>query len=225
MLPASGIVRTVHRLLVLRQERLTLAIRQYAENTLRVERILLLGVGGQCGHNTHASPSTGSSAAARRYGAASAASAAGRVTCRRGRDGVQSPAFTTWALAVHAGEAFHDGEVECRAATVDPAQPHDLAGQVRVSHLRERLVRGTAQALPVTKEAVAILRELAAAAPDRCRPDLAASPGNLVEVLLALKRTAVADAARAGPRRLVTDPKATSRPAWQAGCLARGFGA
>ena len=79
MLPASGIVRTVHRLLVLRQERLTLAVRQYAENTLRVERILLLGVGGQCGHNTHASPSTGSSAAARRHGAASAASAAGRI--------------------------------------------------------------------------------------------------------------------------------------------------
>jgi hypothetical protein len=42
MLPASGIVCTVHRLPVLRQERLMLAIRQDAEDTLRVERILLL---------------------------------------------------------------------------------------------------------------------------------------------------------------------------------------
>ena len=36
MLPASGIVCTVHRLPVLRQERLMLAIRQDAEDTLRV---------------------------------------------------------------------------------------------------------------------------------------------------------------------------------------------
>lgn len=47
MLPASGIVCTVHRLPVLCQERLMLAIRQDAEDTLRVERILLLGVDGQ----------------------------------------------------------------------------------------------------------------------------------------------------------------------------------
>ncbi len=44
MLPASGIVCTVHRLAVLRQERLMLAIRREAEDALRVERILLLGV-------------------------------------------------------------------------------------------------------------------------------------------------------------------------------------
>ncbi len=43
MLPASGIVCTVHCLPVLCQERLMLATRQDAEDTLRVERILLLG--------------------------------------------------------------------------------------------------------------------------------------------------------------------------------------
>jgi hypothetical protein len=58
MLPASGIVCTIHRLPVLRQERLMFAIRQDAEDTLRVERILLLGAGGQRSHNTNASPST-----------------------------------------------------------------------------------------------------------------------------------------------------------------------
>jgi hypothetical protein len=58
-----------------------------------------------------------------------------------------------------------------------------------------------AQALPVTEEAVAIYRELAAAAPDRYRPDLAASPGNLADALLALKRTTAADAARAAAIR------------------------
>ena len=46
MLPASGIARTVHRPPVLCQEGLTLAIRQDAEYALRVERILLLLVGG-----------------------------------------------------------------------------------------------------------------------------------------------------------------------------------
>ena len=69
MLPASGIVCTVHRLVVLRQERLMLAIRQDAEDTLRVERILLLGADGQRSHNNHASPGTRSCAAARRRGA------------------------------------------------------------------------------------------------------------------------------------------------------------
>ena len=68
MLPASGIVCTVHRQPVLRQERLMLAIRQDAENTLRVERVLLLGVSGQCSHNTHASPSIRRRAVARRRG-------------------------------------------------------------------------------------------------------------------------------------------------------------
>ncbi len=46
MLPASGIARTVHRSPVLRQEGLTLAIRQDAEDALSIERILLPVVGG-----------------------------------------------------------------------------------------------------------------------------------------------------------------------------------
>jgi hypothetical protein len=58
MLPASGIVCTLQRLPVLRQERLMLAIRQDAEDTLRVERILLLGISGQRNHDTNPSPST-----------------------------------------------------------------------------------------------------------------------------------------------------------------------
>jgi hypothetical protein len=58
MLPASGIVCTVHRLPVLRQERLMLAIGQDAEDTLRVERILLLGISGQRNHDSNPSPST-----------------------------------------------------------------------------------------------------------------------------------------------------------------------
>ena len=41
MLPASGIVRAVHRPPILCQEDLTLAIRQDTENALRIERILL----------------------------------------------------------------------------------------------------------------------------------------------------------------------------------------
>jgi len=70
MLPAGGVVCTDHRPAVLRQERLMLAIRQDAKDTLRVERILLLGVVRQRGHNTDASPSTGSCAAASGRGAA-----------------------------------------------------------------------------------------------------------------------------------------------------------
>ena len=46
MLPASGIARTVHRPPVSCQEGLTLAIRQDAEDALRIERILLPQVGG-----------------------------------------------------------------------------------------------------------------------------------------------------------------------------------
>ena len=46
MLPASGIARAIHRLPVLCQEGLTLAIRQDAEDALRIERVLLLLVGG-----------------------------------------------------------------------------------------------------------------------------------------------------------------------------------
>jgi hypothetical protein len=46
-----------------------LAIRQDAEDTLRVERILLLGVDGQPSHDKYASPGTRSCAAARRRGA------------------------------------------------------------------------------------------------------------------------------------------------------------
>jgi hypothetical protein len=46
MFPASGIARTVHRLSVLCQEGLTLAIRQDAEDALRIERILRPQVGG-----------------------------------------------------------------------------------------------------------------------------------------------------------------------------------
>ena len=46
MLPASGIARAIHRPPILCQEGLTLTIRQDAEDTLRVERVLLLLVGG-----------------------------------------------------------------------------------------------------------------------------------------------------------------------------------
>lgn len=46
MLPASRIARAIHRPPVLCQEGLTLAIRQNAEDALRVERVLLLLVGG-----------------------------------------------------------------------------------------------------------------------------------------------------------------------------------
>ena len=51
--------------------------------------------------------------------------------------------------------------------------------------------------LPAALEAVALFRELVAVSPDWHRPDLAASPGNLADVLLALKRTVAPDAARA----------------------------
>ena len=46
MLPASRIARAIYRPPVLCQEGLTLAIRQDAEDALRVERVLLLLVGG-----------------------------------------------------------------------------------------------------------------------------------------------------------------------------------
>jgi hypothetical protein len=42
--------------------------------------------------------------------------------------------------------------------------------------------------LPGALEAAALFRELFAVSPDWHRPDLAASPGNLADVLLALKR-------------------------------------
>ena len=53
-----------------------------------------------------------------------------------------------------------------------------------------------AEALPVTEEAVAIRRELAAASPARYRPDLARSTRLLASTLESLGRTAEAEAAR-----------------------------
>ena len=63
-----------------------------------------------------------------------------------------------------------------------------------------------ADALPVTQEAVAIRRELAAASPDRYRPDLARSLTNLAEALMALDRTADANAARDEAAKLGRQP-------------------
>ena len=53
-----------------------------------------------------------------------------------------------------------------------------------------------ADALPRTQEAVTTCRELAAASPDRYRPDLARSLTNLAELLVTLERKADAAAAR-----------------------------
>lgn len=53
-----------------------------------------------------------------------------------------------------------------------------------------------AGALPLTEEAVAIRRELAATIPDRYRPDLAQSLSALADVLAQLDKTAEAEAAR-----------------------------
>jgi tetratricopeptide repeat protein len=53
-----------------------------------------------------------------------------------------------------------------------------------------------AEALPVTEESVAIRRELAAASPDRYRPDLAGSLSGLAGVLASLGRTADAEKIR-----------------------------
>jgi hypothetical protein len=53
-----------------------------------------------------------------------------------------------------------------------------------------------AEALAVTAEAVAILRELAAASPDRYRPDLAEALDSLAAVLAALDRSVDSEVAR-----------------------------
>jgi hypothetical protein len=63
-----------------------------------------------------------------------------------------------------------------------------------------------AEALPVTEEAVTIRRELAAASPDRYRPDLVRSLNNLADVLAALGQHAGADAARNEAARLRHEP-------------------
>ena len=49
-------------------------------------------------------------------------------------------------------------------------------------------------------------RELAAASPDRYRPDLARSLNNLAEALMALDRTAAANAARDEAAKLGQQP-------------------
>jgi hypothetical protein len=59
------------------------------------------------------------------------------------------------------------------------------------------LLGRSADALPVTSEAVAAYREVAAASPDRYRPDLAASLDDLAATLSALERTTEAAAAQA----------------------------
>jgi hypothetical protein len=53
-----------------------------------------------------------------------------------------------------------------------------------------------ADALPVTQEAVALYRELAAASPDRYRPDHATSLRRMAGILASLGRTADAERIR-----------------------------
>jgi hypothetical protein len=63
-----------------------------------------------------------------------------------------------------------------------------------------------AEALTAEQEAVAVYRELAAASPDRYRPDLAQSLTNLGEILEAVDRASDADAARDEAAQLHIQP-------------------
>jgi tetratricopeptide (TPR) repeat protein len=84
-----------------------------------------------------------------------------------------------WFAAIAAGYA-----IDC--LSTDPAERARWLNAVGVA--LSQLGR-PAEALPVTEEAVAARRELAAASPDRYRPDLARSLTSLAAILDALGRT------------------------------------
>ena len=81
----------------------------------------------------------------------------------------------------------------------------DLAHALQNLGVRFSALGRPADALPVEQEAVTILRELAAASPERYRPDLAASLTNMAEILEALQRPDDAEQASWEAQQLVGD--------------------
>ncbi len=86
------------------------------------------------------------------------------------------------------------------------SEPEIRAYRLSVLGIRFSALGRPADALPAVEEAITIHRQLAAADPDRHRPDLAAALTALAEVLTALDRHVDSDAARAESAELRSRP-------------------